>query len=112
MFDYKMALDQLSGGANGQGKLKAMLGARQFVTDKNWVSFAFKGSRKANKVKITLTAGDEYIMEFYKVPTAAKLGKMDDDAYDKAFEPIKKVRVQVDGLKKTFEKFTGLRTSL
>lgn len=114
MFDHKIVLDQLtnSNGA-GQGRLKSMIGAGSFSKDRNAISFKFKGSKVTNFVKITLTGADDYILEFYKIPTTAQLTKMSDDEYDEAIKPVKTFkRIGAENLKSTFEKFTKLRTSL
>lgn len=51
----------------GAGRIMAMTGARQFLTSANSVQFKFKGSRKANCVRVTLDPTDTYTVEFHKV---------------------------------------------
>ena len=43
-----------------------LLGASLLVGDSRSLMFSFKGSRKMNKIRITLTAGDDYTIEFFK----------------------------------------------
>jgi len=70
MFSPETALDQLASthSGNGIGRLHAMVGAKDFVTDiegRN-VQFGFKSCRKANKCRLTLTRDDLYTIEFFK----------------------------------------------
>ena len=51
----------------GAGRIKAMVGACNFGTNGNDVSFRFKGSKKANHIKITLNGMDLYDVEFIKI---------------------------------------------
>jgi len=51
----------------GQGRLKAMIGATNFVSTNKGVMFSFKGSKIANKVDISLTPLDLYDVKFYKI---------------------------------------------
>lgn len=92
----------------GFGKLKAMVGAHNFLKDSNWVSFKFKGSKNSNYVKITLEADDTYTVEFWKVFNMNR----------KTFE-IKKPKfwsagkgLYADMLIREFETTTGLYLSL
>lgn len=54
MFDYKQVVEQLG----GVGKLTAMVGAYHMGYTEDSFSFKFKGCRKANYMKITLTPMD------------------------------------------------------
>ncbi len=47
-----------------------MLGAYNLIDHGNALSFRIRGSRKANYVKITLTADDLYDVEFQKIGRA------------------------------------------
>lgn len=51
----------------GSGKLKVMIGAYNFLTNGDDLSFKFKGSRVANYVKIKLNSLDLYDVEFGKI---------------------------------------------
>lgn len=51
----------------GHGRLKAFVGAQNFMVGTDSVSFRFKGSKKANYLKITLDPSDTYILEFGKI---------------------------------------------
>ena len=84
----------------GAGKIMAMTGVKTFISESNAVSFRFKGSKKANWVKIKLNAMDTYDIEFKKIrgmnfPTTASF----DGVYN-------------DQLKSIFESTTGLYLSL
>lgn len=85
----------------GMNKLIAMIGAKNFVSDKN--SIQFQLARQANKIniiKIQLESDDTYTLKFYKV---------------KGFNTdlIKQIdRIMVDRLKPLIEKETGLRLAL
>lgn len=83
----------------GMGRLKAMTGAYNFLIEAdNVVSFRFKGSRKANTIKLTLTGDDLYTVEFLKYSPS----KME-------FKAIKKVEgYYFDMLAPLFEETTGL----
>ena len=89
----------------GMGKLKAMLGAKFFSyhsDERGGLNFRFRGSRKANHIKITLTGKDLYDVVFTKI---MKKGLN-----------IKKVKtftdIYADQMKEILEEFTGLYLSL
>jgi hypothetical protein len=84
----------------GAGKLQMMIGAKDFLKDKNSLSFKFKGSKKANYVKITLNPKDLYDVSFKKIR-----GMKVTDVKD--FKDL-----DVSQLKPTFEKTTELYLSL
>ena len=92
----KTILQQL-GGAN---KLKAMLGVKNFIAEKNGLSFQFKGSKNANHILITLNGKDLYDVEFKKIRGMdfKTVGEFND--------------VYADQLKSVIEDFTKLRLSL
>ena len=50
----------------GTGKLRAMIGATNWLADENSLMFSFKGSKKVNKCRITLKANDTYTIELFK----------------------------------------------
>lgn len=81
-------------------KALLMIGAHRLVDHGDALGFGFRGSRKANFVKITLTPMDVYRMEFYRVGRS-KLTKVEtvEDVY-------------WDSLRDVIEQVTGLRTSL
>lgn len=64
---------QQLGGAN---KLRAMIGAGPFLGDDNSVQFSFKGSRKANKCRITLDWTDTYTVQLFRYSPKYCSGKM------------------------------------
>jgi hypothetical protein len=83
----------------GMGKLRMMIGANNFVahaTPAVGVSFRFKGSRKANYCKVTLTGMDTYNFT---------LGKIRDYALVPSYELTD---VYSDMLMDIFEQETGL----
>ena len=91
-------LNQL-GGIN---RLKLMVGANKIIYSSDMVKFYFKGSKKANLCKITLTDSDTYLIQFYKfIPKNLN------------FNPVKEYNdVYCDQLVKIFEEETGLYLSL
>ncbi len=86
----------------GGNKFKAMTGAYNLAYDTRCLILHFRGSRKANVLKITLNATDLYDMKFYKFSK-------------KTFE-TKKVQeyndIYNDMLQRLFTEFTGLDTHL
>jgi len=58
----KTIIEQLG----GTGRLNVMIGATGFVAGEANVMFSFKGSRKFNKIRITLNGLDLYDIEFMK----------------------------------------------
>lgn len=85
----------------GGQRFKAMTGARNFVGDKDKITFHIpKAKNKINIVRITLDPTDTYTVEFMNVRRYVTT-------------PIKKVEdVYADNLREVFETNTGLRTSL
>jgi len=97
-------MNQLTMSNNGMGRLKAMVGAKNFVVHNNYsgISFKFanKGARQPNYIKITLNAMDTYDVEF------GRIWGMD-------YKVIEKLEgIYNDQLKELFEKCTGLYLSL
>ena len=87
----------------GAGRLKAMIGAANFVDHGDGLSFKFKGSRKANYVKVTLRADDTYLLELKTI------------APPPAFIPSREIDfegVYWDMLQDLIERETGLYLSL
>ena len=78
----------------GFGRLKAMLGAKNFSKDASSLTFQWpsKQRSKGNAVKISLRGDDTYDMEFFNGPKSVK-------KYDGVYN---------DQLKSIFEKQTGL----
>jgi hypothetical protein len=95
----KTILQQLG----GAGRLKAMLGAKNFIDHGNGLSFQFPNPKRnrGNYFKVTLDKGsDTYILE---------IGKR--VKYD--YKKLKEWKgIHADQMKPIFEKFTGLRLSL
>ena len=82
----------------GGGRLKVMIGAKNFVSHGNALSFKFPNPKRSmgNAVKITLDPSDTYTMEFFN-----------------GMKSVKKVDgLHAEDLKRTFEKQTGLYLSL
>ena len=86
----------------GTGKLRAMIGADNWLADSNSLMFSFKGCRKMNKCRITLDANDTYTIELFKFSPS----KLTCD--------VKEVShgVYFDQLIPVIEKFTGLYLSM
>jgi len=86
----------------GGNRFVAMTGAKNFVAVDQGLFFAlprFAGV-KINRVKVTLTPADDYVVEFYasRGATMKLVAKVED--------------VYCDTLAATFEEATGLATSL
>ena len=87
----------------GSGRLGAMIGAHNFMysqEDPTWLSFRYKGCRKANYVKVTLDPSDTYTVQLMKLR-----------GYD-AKEVFTASGIFADKLKVTIEAHTGLFLSL
>jgi len=96
--DANVLIDQLG----GLGPLVASVAAYDFVKDGESLTFKFKGSRKMNMVKITLTVLDLYDVTFYR--------------FSPKHSTVKEVEthsgVYCDVIKRLFESVTGLHTTL
>jgi len=66
MIDPQLTLNQLTQSNNGANRLKAMIGAKDFVKTDDMIAFRFpmKALNKANCVRITLNSMDLYDVEF------------------------------------------------
>ncbi len=84
----------------GTGKLKAMIGANNFIAIDNGVQFSFKGCKSFNKIEIVLTSMDLYDIKFYKI-NMRNLEKSIIPASESS-------RIYVDQLVEVFEHMTGL----
>lgn len=94
---------QLAHGGNGYGRLKAMLGADNFMFDEiGALSFSFKMCRKANRVRIELNSHDLYDITFYKLNMRAVECPVVREFHD----------VYAEDLARTFREYTGLDTHL
>jgi hypothetical protein len=86
----------------GFGKLSAMISASQYIygitdNNENFLQFKFKGSKKYNKIVITLTQMDTYTLQFYKLTK------------DYNFTPlVTKTDIYCDELIECFTSVTGL----
>ncbi len=58
--------DTIAAQMGGYGRLRAFLGADQFVAMQDGLKIRFKGSPKANTVVVKLMPDDTYDMDFYK----------------------------------------------
>lgn len=77
-----------------------MFGARLLVHDHNSLAFSIRGSRKVNKVKITLEPTDTYRVQCFKLRGVE-------------CRPVSEsTMVYADQLKPVLETHTGLRASL
>ena len=76
MFDAQTVINQLG----GAGRLKAMIGAKNFVQSQtdNWVQFQFMSGakNKANRLRITLR-NDLYDIDFFVVRKGEKKTKQE-----------------------------------
>ena len=96
-FDYLVALQQLCGCSDAISRLKAMVGASNFIKGDNSISFHFKMCRRANSLRIDYDdVLDEYNMVFFR-------GSREVKRYEGVF---------FDSMKELFERYTGLYLSL
>lgn len=93
-----ITIHQLCGGKIN--RLVAMLGAHSFLSGAAELMFQFKGSQKANRVRIELTPSDTYAVTFY-AGRGVRVREVGSFAM-----------VYGDQLRGLFENFTGLRTAL
>ena len=99
MFDANAAIEQLG----GQGRLRAMIGAHDFLNGENTLQFGFAGSRRVNKVVLTYHPGaDTYELMLGK---CFRCGIRFDVAY-------RQDGLYAEDLIPTMERETGLRLSL
>ena len=98
VMNIDITIHQLCGGKIN--RLVAMLAAHSFLSGKTDLMFQFKGSPKANRVRIELSPSDTYAVTFY-AGRGVKVREV------KSF-----AMVYGDQLRGLFENFTGLRTAL
>lgn len=89
----------------GKGPLEAMIGAKNFLTAPDQLSFRFgKGAtNRANFCEITLDANDTYTVRFARIGRAPRFN---------VTECGKTSMVYADSLRKHFEQATGFYLSL
>jgi hypothetical protein len=85
----------------GPGPLSAMIGARQFVGDVDFLQFSFRGCKTFNKCRVILTGDDLYTLQLYRHNQLS----------------MKSIEFEIRGLyfdqlKVEFEKSTGLYLTL
>ena len=90
----------------GQNRLKAMLGADNFLLVPNGVSFKFKMFPRANYVRLTLNGKDLIDIKFSKISKKRNSAELVESNV-KVFNDI-----YIDGLKEIFSTYTGLVTHL
>lgn len=110
MSDLRVAqtiLDQLGG-----SKFIVMTGSKNFIGDDHSLTMTLtRNKSRANRLKITLTGMDDYIMEFQKI-TQGHFTK-NYNWIDGKQETIKKASgVYCDQLQEIFTEVTGLYTRL
>lgn len=114
MFDYNLALQQLTRRPNPYGVLKATIGAGYFVQSQedNFIHFRFKMCRKASICKIQYDASqDLYNMSFTKVKKTRD--KLVPQLYTEESIVVQEYKeIMGDQLKELFEEFTGLCLTL
>lgn len=62
----KEIANEIIGQLGGAWRLSVMIGAYNFFAIDNGLQFQFKAGRKANKIRIELTAWDDYTVTLYK----------------------------------------------
>tara|TARA_R110002020_G_scaffold96724_7_gene231330 strand:+ start:7172 stop:7471 length:300 start_codon:yes stop_codon:yes gene_type:complete len=99
MFKAETALNQLTQSSNGSGRLKVMIGAKNFVKsdEEQWVSFKYP---RGKYVKIKLNSMDLYDVEF---GTIRKFEYKVKNTYENTY---------AEDLKEIFEQETKLYLSL
>ena len=98
----------------GAGKLKAMIGARDFLALDSGVQFSFKMNTKMNKCIVELTGDDLYNMSFYHQVKVS--GHETFEKIEAKLEKSKKIVESHEGLYNdmlinTFQTTTGLYLS-
>jgi hypothetical protein len=78
----------------------ALIGARDFVASEDSLSFSIKGSRRANKIRISVAFDDTYTVEFSKFKRSTLVLAL----------VSQHVGVYVDQLLELIESETGLYT--
>ena len=91
----------------GRGRLKAMIGAKDFFSDDNGQTLMFKYPRN-KAVRITLNGNDLYDIEFLT------LGRLNRKTWEMSPHKITGAffDVGVENLRETIEEFTGLYLSM
>ena len=92
----------------GPGRLKAMIGAKDFMSDDEGrtLRFKFSGSKKANFLRITLVA-DTYTLAFMKI------GRLNKKTYETPVIAVAELEgVHAEQLAAIIENVTGLYLSL
>jgi len=92
--DAAITIQQLG----GMSQLRAMVNARNFLTDADTLHFTFSGYRKANKAIITLDPSDTYTLRIFSTRTMKDVHETSG--------------IYCDSLKTVFEHATGLHLSL
>ncbi len=100
----------------GSRRLKMFVGAYDFLKDgENTLMFKFKGSRKANYLKITLNSMDLYDMEFMTLvklssKNVMKWINLSEEELTKKMKKNQKTfdNIYFDQLMEIFEQHTGL----
>ncbi len=101
----KDLLFALSNGG-GQNRLKAMLGADNFLLVPGGISFKFKMCSKANYVKITVNSNDLIDVKFSKIRKSRSTCELTESNIKNFNDNY------IDGLKAIFSTYTGLDTHL
>lgn len=86
----------------GFNKLRAMIGAKNFIKDTNYIQFRFSGYKKANIARVELTENDDYKLSFLKFSPS----KFTCDLISET------CGIYCDNLQAIFEDKTGLCLSL
>lgn len=104
--DYQLAFNQLTQSDNGYNRLKATLGAYNFVrSNDNNITFLFKMCKHSNRCSLTLTGDDLYTLTFAKLRLSGeKIGHIK--------QTHKISGLYSDQLRGIFEGFTGLALKL
>lgn len=116
MFDYKLALQQLTHKPNPYNVLSVMIGAKEFIkSDKeDFIQFQFAMCKKASICRLQYDSGlDLYNMVFSKIKRQRVNYCPGVAFYNQSVETVKEFKGLVcDQLKEVFEEFTGLCLTL
>jgi len=101
----------------GGNKFAVMTGSKNFMDGGHFLSMKLSRNKSgANHLRITLTASDDYTMEFIYVPSVKVIRNKETGEFTVKNEPIKTMEkiegVYCDQLQATFTEITGLYTRL
>jgi hypothetical protein len=115
MFCANTVLNQFTQSNNGTGRLKAMIGAKDFAQGEKCVSFKFAKSGGVNYAKVTLNSSDTYTLELGLISSKADpdLKAIGIKVMLSSYKIVSETPLMYhDQLKAEFEQETGLYLTL